>query len=551
MGSSPTAGSIRSRVLRAFCVIIASSICISVRKDMDIVMFKNKKVVIGSAIALALVLIAITVFYIYRRNNASQSGVAYVGKVTDLGGIVIGGGLANRYPGVVESLDTWKVNKDSSSTVKEIFVSVGDEVYAGTPLFTYDAEEFSAQLMQAQIDLERMKNEHDSIVKTISQLEKDRRNASSSERSYITIQIQEQELAKKQSELDIQAQEQKITRIRENIQNATVVSEVEGVVKSISNDDDNNMNYTGDNAFITIIRNGEMRVKSQINEQNIGDIVEGDAVIIYSRVDSSITWKGTISKIDYESTQNNGNMYMYGYMDPMTSSSSYNFYIDLDSSEGMMIGQHVYVEKDMGLEDKSDGLWLDEYLITREESGIAFVWADNGKGRLEKRHVALGEHDEELMRYRIVSGLKEDDLIAEPDPSYVVGMKTAPMDEMAFSGMSGNFDPGFPDDGFVDYGEGMYDDGMQGLAGEPDRDVGAFEDGNIDSVGEDGDVAVNPDDLGDPQAGMEADEAPEAGADLAAVANAEAGAAPEENAGQVGSDLTGPDAVNDAAEAGR
>jgi HlyD family secretion protein len=494
-------------------------------------MLKNKKVLIGCAIAVAIALIAVAGYVIHIRRSASQSGVAYVSKVTDIGGIIIGGGAANRYPGVVESLDTWKINKDPSSTVKDIFVNVGDTVYVGTPLFTYDAEEFSSQLMQAEIDLERMNNEHDSIVKTISQLEKDRRNASSSERSYITIQIQEQELAKKQSELDIQAQQQKITKIKDNIQNASVVSEVEGVVKSISNGDDNNMNYNGDNAFITIIRNGEMRVKSQINEQNIGEIVEGDAVIVHSRVDSSITWNGTISKIDYEATQNNNNMYMYGYSDGMTSSSSYNFYIDLESSDGMMIGQHVYVEKDSGLSERNDGLWIEEYLIAREDNGNAFIWADNGRGRLEKRHIGLGEYDDELMCYRITSGLKEDDLIAVPDPSYVEGMRTASMDEMAFNGMSNGMDPDIAgNEDFANYGEGMNSgegpaDGMYGLDGEPDRDIGDFENGIVGDGGDDGSPVMDGDAMADVQDAQDAgaaqgaeggQDAPDAAAEAAA-----------------------------------
>ena len=488
-------------------------------------MIKNKRVVIGCAIAIVLTLVAVAVYIIYRRNDSSHSEIAYVSKVTDIGGIIIGGGASNRYAGVVESLDTWKVNKDSSSTVKEIFVNVGDKVFVGTPLFTYDAEAFSAQLMQAQIDLERMNNERDSIGKTINQLEKDRKNASSSERSYITIQIQEQELAKKQSELDIQAQEQKIARIKENIQNATVSSEVEGVVKSISNDDDNNTNYNGDNSFITIIRDGEMRVKCQINEQNIGDIVEGDSVIIHSRVDKNMTWKGTISKIDYESTQNSGSMYGYGYgsMDGMTNSSSYSFYIDLETSEGLMIGQHVYVEKDMGLDDKNDGLWLEEYLIIKD-NGSTFVWADNGRGRLEKRNIALGEYDEDLKLYRIVSGLKEDDLVAVPDPSYVAGMRTAPMDEMAFDGMDYGMNGAMVgDEGVIDFGEGMYEN-----EGGPDRDVGMFDDmviGGDDGVNIDADG--DSDQIEDVQAGSDAE-----------------GNEPEERE-------AGLDADNNGAEAGR
>ena len=42
-------------------------------------------------------------------------------------------------------------------------------------------------------------------------------------------------------------------------------------------------------------------------------------------------------------------------------------------------------------------------------------WADNGKGKLEKRTVELGEYDEGMDLYEITSGLELTDSIAWPD----------------------------------------------------------------------------------------------------------------------------------------
>ena len=37
--------------------------------------------------------------------------------------------------------------------------------------------------------------------------------------------------------------------------------------------------------------------------------------------------------------------------------------VELDSSENLMLGQHVYIERDIGQDEKKDGLWLSDYYI--------------------------------------------------------------------------------------------------------------------------------------------------------------------------------------------
>ena len=52
------------------------------------------------------------------------------------------------------------------------------------------------------------------------------------------------------------------------------------------------------------------------------------------------------------------------------------------------------------------------------------MWADNGKNRLEKREVELGEYDENLGAYEIVSGLSGEDAIAFPMEGLYEGVAT-------------------------------------------------------------------------------------------------------------------------------
>lgn len=55
---------------------------------------------------------------------------------------------------------------------------------------------------------------------------------------------------------------------------------------------------------MTIIAMGDFRVKGMVNEQNMGSIMEGQPVLIHSRVDEDVVWKGTMGKVD---TENPGN----------------------------------------------------------------------------------------------------------------------------------------------------------------------------------------------------------------------------------------------------
>ena len=74
-----------------------------------------------------------------------------------------------------------------------------------------------------------------------------------------------------------------------------------------------------------------------------------------------------MGSVDMKNPVKNDSAMMVDTMDgndtSQTASSSYPFYVEMDSSEGLMLGQHVYIEMDYGQTDARDGLWLDEYYI--------------------------------------------------------------------------------------------------------------------------------------------------------------------------------------------
>ena len=145
---------------------------------------------------------------------------------------------------------------------------------------------------------------------------------------------------------------------------------------------------------------------------NIGSLTENSPVIIRSRVDSSVTWRGTITTIDRENAEANNNN-MYSSSDSMAQTSSYPFYVTLESSEDLMLGQHVYIEPGTGV--NTEGLHLMTAYIVDADGKEPYVWVANKKDRLEKRNVKLGAYDEEQDTWEITEGLKETDYIVWPD----------------------------------------------------------------------------------------------------------------------------------------
>jgi len=380
----------------------------------------------GKAAALIILAACLCVagFFGYRhlRNAAvtDDGEEVYVTSVAYLTGANISGAV-NRFAGVVESPETWSVDPNSEYKVAAVLVSVGQEVSEGQALFTYDVNAFQDQLAKAQIELERLNAERNALDDTIAALAKQQKKADKDQQANFTIQIKQQELERKQKEYDITVKRSEIEKIQDNINNATVYSKISGVVQSINESGSSDTQTGTDNGFIKIMKTGDFRVKGTVNEQNIGQIYEGLPVIVHSRVDESLTWSGTVTKIDRENTQSNPYASMFG--GEGNSGSNYPFYVELSGSDGLMMGQHVYLEPDLGQNDAEahQGLWLDSYYI--DETTDPFVWADDG-GKLVKKPVTLGERDDELGKVQILDGITESDLIAFPEDTLHEGMTT-------------------------------------------------------------------------------------------------------------------------------
>ena len=137
---------------------------------------------------------------------------------------------------------------------------------------------------------------------------------------------------------------------------------------------------------------------------------------IVSRTDESIYWLGTVTLVDYEnpSQGNSNNMYYGSGSDEMTNSSKYPFYIELDNTDGLILGQHVYLEVEKE-EGEETGIPISLAFVCYDDDGTAYVWAENTRGKLEKRIITLGAPNDMMGTVSIIEGLTETDYIAFPD----------------------------------------------------------------------------------------------------------------------------------------
>ena len=351
----------------------------------------------------------------------SSGGGVYVQSVealSNMGGIAPG----DHFLGLVVSEHVTKIEKDADKAVKELLVQEGDDVKKDQQLFSYDTDELQLNYDKKVLELDQLKASIENYKTQITQLQNERAGVTGSEKMRYTLEIQSTQLDIKEAELKIKTKEKEVEQAAKLLENSTVVSPVAGRVQDINETGTNSQGEPA--AYITIQEVGSYRVKGVLGELQRGGIQEGDRVTLASRTDENAVWSGTVTLVDYENPSQGSEMDRYYGMstDEMTASSKYPFYVDLDSTDGLMLGQHLYIrlETEAG---QSTGIPIGSAFICYAEDGSAFVWAET-KGRLEKRTVTLGEHNPMTDTQEVLSGITLEDYLAFPDETCQEGAST-------------------------------------------------------------------------------------------------------------------------------
>lgn len=319
---------------------------------------------------------------------------------------------ADRFAGVVISDNAVTVAKESGKKVKDLLVKTGEQVREGQKLFSYDTDELNLTLDKQELEQDRLEAEMDDIKDQIKDVNTELKKATGDTKTQLNIQLRQLEMELTQAEYDQDVLKTDIDYTKKMLKNVHVYSPIDGTVRSISEED-----YE---QYIVIQQTGAYRVKGMLNEMNLGmGIMEGTPVQIISRLNPNQIWTGIVEKVDYENAEQSGNDYMYYGGSAMTSSSSYPFYIALDSTEGLLLGQHVYIQIAVQAMDPTTPYIPESYLMDLNYDDFsgeitASVWMVNEEGVLAKQSVSLGLYDMPTGSYQVISGLDFVDYVADP-----------------------------------------------------------------------------------------------------------------------------------------
>lgn len=368
---------------------------------------KNKKPIIIAVSVVAFLVVALIVGLVLTNDkNTGKASVQSVAQITSSG---VSTGASNVYAGVVESQKSVNVNANTAYKISDTYVKVGSNVKAGDKLFSYDMSENAMNSRQAQLDIEKLRNNATALQEELYQLMEEREEASSSEKSTYSVQILQKQNEIKQNSYDIESKQLELSKLQDEAAEATVTAPISGVVKEIKDLDSS----SATNVYITIMATGDYRIQGVINEQNIDEIKLGQKVVIHSRTSDDV-WYGSISEIDKDNP-------IYKNENSATASTNYAFYVTLNSTTDLMLGEHIYIEKDLGL-SKDGKIQLPSYYIVDAQTKKPYVLAEKD-GKIAKQYITLGQFNKDTSCYIIAEGLALTDNIAYPDSTVKIGME--------------------------------------------------------------------------------------------------------------------------------
>lgn len=348
---------------------------------------------------------------------AKNGGGVFAQSVASMQGGSIG--INDRFAGLTVAGNTAEIKPDAGMTVAEIRVKEGQLVKKDDVLFTYDDRAANYDVEQLSLEIEGLNNSIKGLNSQIAELEQERAGVEESEKLRYTLEIQSLQADIRETQYNISVKQKELEAKKQTAGALQVKAPIDGRVTKVASPDETEENA----ALITLVETGNLRVKGVINELSRGSLSEGDRVLIRSRADAGDTWSGKVEAIDWEHPESGeNNMYMTDNSgNEMTASSKYPFYVTLEDAEGLIVGQHVYIERsDAPAMHGSDALLVPACFICDAENA-PWVWAAGKTDRLEQRSVVLGDYIAALDSYEIQSGVTAQDCLAFPTPELHAG----------------------------------------------------------------------------------------------------------------------------------
>ena len=388
---------------------------------------------------------------------------------------------SDKFAGVVVSENVIEIDRDTEKQIQELYVSAGDVVRVNEKLFEYDTDTLSLTVDKQQLEMDKLTQQIKDLTTQKTNLEKQiKKEKDKNTKATLELTLRTVNADLTQANYDKKTLQAEINYNKDVLKNAVVRSPIKGTVRTIDE---------SGSPYITIQQAGAFQVKGTLNELSLNaGIMEGVGVTILSRTDPTAYWTGTVTLVDYNSASGEEQDNMFGgYVDPMATSTSYPFYITLDSTEGLLLGQHVYIQISAGAIGDELLRIPENYIldVTMDEETwltTGSVWGvDMETMTLVKLPVTLGEYDPTYGTYVILDGITPESFLADPaEPGVKEGAAVYLRSELEYMGQTeptestdpaesiGSTEPMELPSG--DTGMGSADSSMSGAVAEPTED---------------------------------------------------------------------------------
>ena len=344
---------------------------------------------------------------------------------------------SDKFAGVVVSENVIEIDRDTEKQIQELYVSAGDVVRVNEKLFEYDTDTLSLTVDKQQLEMDKLTQQIKDLTTQKTNLEKQiKKEKDKNTKATLELTLRTVNADLTQANYDKKTLQAEINYNKDVLKNAVVRSPIKGTVRTIDE---------SGSPYITIQQAGAFQVKGTLNELSLNaGIMEGVGVTILSRTDPTAFWTGTVTLVDYNTTDEGENDNMIGgYVDPMATSTSYPFYITLDSTEGLLLGQHVYIQISAAAIGDELLRIPESYILdvaTNEETWLTTgsVWGvDMETMTLTKLPVTLGEYDPTYGTYVILDGITPESFLADPaEPGVKEGAAVYLRSELEYMGQT-------------------------------------------------------------------------------------------------------------------
>lgn len=230
--------------------------------------------------------------------------------------------------------------------------------------------------------------------------------------------IKEKEREIRKLNLDAREAELKLKEYNKDIEDSTVVSAVNGYVKSVGSAEQGE-------PYMVVSNEGGLYLKTTVSELDLDSVAKGDTVNVTSWESGSV-FAATITSISYYPSSTS---ITDSYGTANTNASSYPVLAHIEDTTGLSADEMVNVQFPDSSSSTGD-IYLSKAYI-RSENGQSYVYKRGSNGKLTKQYIHTGEINQGYAEVK--DGLSTEDYIAFPYGKTVKeGAKTTISEEVYY-----------------------------------------------------------------------------------------------------------------------